>query len=96
MHEGEDVANLNESPVWVQCLGQHAFSVLYYKGGRDRLNIQLPILLLMYLGAGDDDALIFLRLSDLGLMLLLIPEHWKVTLDVLVVPYHTVDYYHIG
>jgi hypothetical protein len=75
MHEVEDVANLDESPVWVQCLGRHALSVLYYEGGRDHLNVQLPILLLMYLGAGDDDALIFWCLGDLGLMLLLQPEH---------------------
>ena len=92
MHEGEDVANLNESPVWVQCLGRHALSLLYYEGGRNCLNLQLPILLLTYLGAGDDDALIFWRLSDLGLMLLYQPERWKVTLDVLVIPYHAVDY----
>ncbi len=92
MHEGEDVANLDKSPAWVQCLGQNALSVLYYEGGRDHLNVQLPILLLTYLGAGDDDALIFWHLSDLGLMLLLQPERWKVTLDVLVISYHAVDY----
>jgi hypothetical protein len=66
--------------------------VLYYEGGRDRLNVQLPILFLAYLEAGDDNALIFWRLGDLGLMLLLQPERWKVTLDVLVDPYHAVDY----
>ncbi len=85
----EDSFAVDESPI---CLGRHALSVLYYEGGRDRLNVQLPILLLTYLGAGDDDALIFWRLGDLGLMLLLQPERWKVTLDVLVVPYHAVDY----
>ncbi len=66
--------------------------MLYYEGGRDHLNIQLPILLLAYLGEGDDDTLIFWHLGDLGLMLLLQPERWKVMLDVLVVTYHVVDY----
>jgi hypothetical protein len=70
----KDSFAVDESPVWVQCLGRHALSVLYYEGGHDRLNVQLPILFLTYLGAGDDDALIFWHLGDLGLMLLLQPE----------------------
>jgi hypothetical protein len=92
MHEGEDVANLDESPVWVLCLGRHALSMLCNKGGRDRHNVQLPILPLTYLGAGDDNALIFWHLGDLGLMLLLQPERWKVMLDILAIPYNAVDY----
>jgi hypothetical protein len=79
MHEGEDVANLDDSPVWVQCLDRHALSVLYYEGRCDCLHIQLPILLLTYLGAGDDNALISWCLHNLRLMLLLQPEHWKTT-----------------
>ncbi len=61
MKEGEEITDLDQSPDWVQCLGWHARLVPNNEGRRDRLHVQHPILLLLNLGAGEDDTLIFLE-----------------------------------